>query len=95
MTFYIGTADLTIAKQRDLDRPLINVTGIRHRIVNMTVGRRLCYMCSSYKIHDLLCRIYEVVSEMSRIIIVVTSPLKDESGGQGHIYASLLQQSAT
>jgi hypothetical protein len=44
MTFYIGTAELAVAKQRDLDRPLINVTDIRHRIVTWWVGDRLLYV---------------------------------------------------
>jgi hypothetical protein len=40
--------------------------------------------------------LYEVVSESSRAIIVVTDPMKeDETGGQGHISASLLHQCAT
>jgi hypothetical protein len=39
---------------------------------------------------------YKVVSESSRTLIVVTALVKeDERGGQGHISASLLHQSAT
>jgi hypothetical protein len=38
---------------------------------------------------------YEVVSESSRIIIIVTASVKvDERGGQVHTSASLLHQSA-
>jgi hypothetical protein len=35
------------AKQRDLDLPVINVTGIRHRIVNITVGRGPPAICAA------------------------------------------------
>jgi hypothetical protein len=39
--------------------------------------------------------VYEVVSQNSRTVIVATASVKeDERGGQGHISASLLQQSA-
>jgi hypothetical protein len=39
---------------------------------------------------------YEMVSESSWTIIVVTAPVKeDERGGQGHTSASLFDQSAT
>jgi hypothetical protein len=40
--------------------------------------------------------IYEVVSESSWAVIVVTAVVKeDERGGQGHTSESLLHQSAT
>jgi hypothetical protein len=39
---------------------------------------------------------YEVVSESSQTVIVVTASVKeDERGGQGHTSKSLLHQSAT
>jgi hypothetical protein len=41
-------------------------------------------------------RMYEVVSESSRTVIVVTASVKeDERGGQGHTSEYLLHQSAT
>jgi hypothetical protein len=41
-------------------------------------------------------RLYEVVSESSQALIVVTVSVKeDEKGGQGHTSKSLLHQSAT
>jgi hypothetical protein len=38
---------------------------------------------------------YEVVSEISRTVIIVTASIKDERGGQGHTSTILLHQSAT
>jgi hypothetical protein len=53
-------------------------------------------MCSSYKIHDLLCSFYEVVSEISRTSIVVTFSVKEyKRGCQGHTSASILHQHVT
>jgi hypothetical protein len=97
MTFYIGTADLAVAKQRDLDRPLIKVTDIRHRIVNITVGRRPTAICAAV-IKYMIC--YAVFTrwcqKISQTVTVVTASVKeDERGGQGHTSASLLHQSAT
>jgi hypothetical protein len=52
-------------------------------------------LCVWFKLFNCVSALYEVVSECSWTIIVVTAPVKeDERGGQGHTSASLFHQSA-
>jgi hypothetical protein len=55
------------------------------------------FCCLTHKYsQDVLKHVYEVVSESSQALIIVTASVKeDERGGQGHTFASLVHQYLT